>query len=43
MSILVTGGVGFIGANFVLEWFESDEWVINKHNGHDLHAFLEKP
>ncbi len=30
MSILVTGGAGFIGSNFVLDWFEvSDETVIN--------------
>lgn len=30
MTILVTGGAGFIGSNFVLDWFEfSDEPVIN--------------
>lgn len=30
MSILVTGGAGFIGSNFVLDWFERyDETVIN--------------
>jgi len=30
MSILVTGGAGFIGSNFVLDWLEhSDESVIN--------------
>ncbi len=30
MSILVTGGAGFIGSNFVLDWFsQSDEPVIN--------------
>lgn len=30
MSILVTGGAGFIGANFVLDWLrERDESVIN--------------
>jgi dTDP-glucose 4,6-dehydratase len=30
MSILVTGGAGFIGANFVLDWVKrSDEIVIN--------------
>lgn len=30
MSILVTGGAGFIGSNFVLEWLtESNEPVIN--------------
>ncbi len=30
MSILVTGGAGFIGANFVLDWLaQSDETVIN--------------
>ena len=30
MSILVTGGAGFIGANFVLDWLaERDEPVIN--------------
>ncbi|MDP3845930.1 MAG: dTDP-glucose 4,6-dehydratase [Pseudomonas sp.] len=30
MSILVTGGAGFIGANFVLDWLaQSDELVVN--------------
>jgi dTDP-glucose 4,6-dehydratase len=30
MAILITGGAGFIGANFVLDWLaESDERVIN--------------
>src|SRR5690606_18993586 len=30
MSILVTGGAGFIGSNFVLDWLStSDETVIN--------------
>jgi len=30
MTILVTGGAGFIGSNFVLDWFErNDEAVIN--------------
>jgi dTDP-glucose 4,6-dehydratase len=30
MSILVTGGAGFIGSNFVLDWLaQSDEAVIN--------------
>lgn len=30
MSILVTGGAGFIGANFVLDWLrKSDETVVN--------------
>jgi len=30
MSILVTGGCGFIGSNFILDWFhDSDEKVIN--------------
>lgn len=30
MSILITGGAGFIGSNFVLDWFaHSDETVIN--------------
>ena len=30
MSILVTGGAGFIGSNFVLDWFtQSDEAVVN--------------
>ncbi len=30
MTILITGGAGFIGANFVLEWLaQSDEPVIN--------------
>ncbi|MCX7815200.1 MAG: dTDP-glucose 4,6-dehydratase [Tepidimonas ignava] len=30
MTILVTGGAGFIGANFVLEWLaQSDEPVVN--------------
>lgn len=30
MTILVTGGAGFIGVNFVLEWFQtSDERIVN--------------
>ena len=30
MSILVTGGSGFIGSNFVLEWInKEDDLVIN--------------
>lgn len=30
MSILVTGGAGFIGSNFILDWFEChDERIIN--------------
>jgi dTDP-glucose 4,6-dehydratase len=30
MTILVTGGAGFIGSNFILDWFkETDEAVIN--------------
>ena len=30
MTILVTGGAGFIGANFVLDWLaQSDEKVVN--------------
>ena len=30
MAILVTGGAGFIGGNFVLDWLvQSDEAVIN--------------
>ena len=30
MTILVTGGAGFIGANFILEWFQNvDEDVVN--------------
>ena len=30
MAILVTGGAGFIGSNFVLDWLaDSDELVIN--------------
>jgi dTDP-glucose 4,6-dehydratase len=30
MTILVTGGAGFIGANFVIDWLaEHDEPVIN--------------
>jgi dTDP-glucose 4,6-dehydratase len=30
MSIIVTGGAGFIGSNFVLNWLgQSDEAVIN--------------
>ena len=30
MTILITGGAGFIGANFVLDWLaQSDEAVIN--------------
>jgi dTDP-glucose 4,6-dehydratase len=30
MTILVTGGAGFIGSNFVLDWLaENDEPVVN--------------
>ena len=30
MSIIVTGGAGFIGSNFILDWIEEiDELVIN--------------
>lgn len=30
MNILVTGGEGFIGSNFVLDWIaQSDEAVVN--------------
>jgi dTDP-glucose 4,6-dehydratase len=30
MTILVTGGAGFIGANFVLDWLAAhDETVVN--------------
>ena len=30
MTILVTGGAGFIGSNFVLDWLsDSDEPVVN--------------
>ena len=30
MTILVTGGAGFIGSNFVLDWLaESDEAIVN--------------
>jgi dTDP-glucose 4,6-dehydratase len=31
MTILITGGAGFIGSNFVLDWFDSghDETVVN--------------
>jgi len=30
MTILVTGGVGFIGSNFVLDWFaQGSEPVVN--------------
>jgi len=30
LTILVTGGAGFIGTNFVLDWLEeSDESVVN--------------
>jgi len=30
MTILVTGGAGFIGSNFVLDWLaESSETVVN--------------
>ena len=30
MTILITGGAGFIGANFVVDWLAaSDEQVIN--------------
>jgi dTDP-glucose 4,6-dehydratase len=30
MTILVTGGAGFIGSNFVLDWFaQSDETIVN--------------
>ena len=33
MTILVTGGAGFIGSNFILDWLtESDEPVINLDN-----------
>jgi len=33
MTIIVTGGAGFIGGNFVLDWFEhSDEKIINYDN-----------
>ena len=31
--ILVTGGAGFIGANFILDWLaQSDEEIINLDN-----------
>ncbi|XLM23302.1 NAD-dependent epimerase/dehydratase family protein, partial [Chromobacterium piscinae] len=30
MTILVTGGAGFIGGNFVLDWLaERDETIVN--------------
>jgi len=30
MTIFVTGGAGFIGSNFVLDWLQaSDETVVN--------------
>ena len=30
MSILVTGGAGFIGSNFIIDWFKSsNEEIIN--------------
>ena len=30
MSIIVTGGAGFIGTNFILDWFKkSNEEIIN--------------
>ena len=30
MSVLITGGAGFIGANFVLDWVaHSDEKIVN--------------
>ena len=30
MSVLITGGAGFIGANFVLDWVaNSDEKIVN--------------
>ncbi len=33
MSIFVTGGAGFIGANFILEWLENnDESIVNIDN-----------
>jgi dTDP-glucose 4,6-dehydratase len=33
MTILITGGAGFIGANFVLDWLkQSDEHIINLDN-----------
>lgn len=33
MSVLVTGGAGFIGSNFVLDWLaQSGEAVINLDN-----------
>ena len=31
--ILVTGGAGFIGANFVLDWFERENWVAQGGEG----------
>ena len=31
--ILVTGGAGFIGANFVLDWFEQENWVAQGGEG----------
>ena len=39
MSIIVTGGAGFIGSNFILDWVdEIDELVINI----DLITYSEK-
>jgi dTDP-glucose 4,6-dehydratase len=50
VTILVTGGAGFIGSNFVNDWFvDGEEWVINLDaltyagNLHNLDALRDDP
>ena len=50
MTLLVTGGAGFIGSNFVLDWFsQSDEAIVNLDaltyagNLHNLDALRNDP
>ncbi|WP_422377869.1 dTDP-glucose 4,6-dehydratase [Roseibium sp.] len=50
MAIMVTGGAGFIGSNFVIDWFkQTDEPVINVDkltyagNLHNLDSLLDHP